>query len=298
MSTPSNIQSDIIEFVHEDSQSYQQFLNGLERRGLSDKHFEIRVVDKKGHPWEHRITDTDRSYQINGVKGLRIHLTRGNRYFFTFFPMENSEEFSLFFTADPVGGKKGDISDSHNYEPVSIKGTPMANKFMSFSFIIRQDSTVFPTVLYYQDRNHRFMGGMIIVGSDRAKSGHHSKPHKPKENVKKDPTDQKKEHHRDVTISPKRDHRGRTHSPKRDHRGRTPSPKRDHHRNRTPSPKQENHRNRTPSPKRDHHRGRTPSPKKNYHRGRTPSPKRDYRKDSSPKRDYHRSPRRDHRKKN
>jgi len=264
MSTPNNIQTDIIEFVHETKDQYQQFLAGLERRGLSDKHFEIRISDKNGHPWEHRITDTDRAYQVNGVKGLRIHLTRGKRYFFTFFPMENNSDFSLFFTTDPVGGKKGDLSDSVNYEPISIKGTPQANKFMSFSFIIRQDNTTFPTVFYYQDRNHRFMGGMIIVDThtDRVRCGRHGKSTKQKENAKKE----------DDNGTPKKDHHSRTPSPKRNHHGRTPSPKRNH--SRTPSPKR-NH-GRTPSPKRNHH-GRTRSPKRD-HRGRTPSPKRDHRK--------------------
>lgn len=286
MSKLNTIPMDIIEFIHEGPNAYKQFLTGLEHRNLSNHHFEVKITNKNGHPWEPHITETDQCYEINGVKGLRLHLTRGKRYFFTFFP-HNDSNYSLIFTTDPVGGKR---NESTNYEAKSIQGTPLANKFMSFSFLIKEDPKLFPNVFYYQDRNYTFMGGMIILNSSGRSfiSGESIVPSQ--KNIKHESPSPKKLIHNDQTISPRKliHNNDQTISPRKLIPNiENDSPRQSPHKERSPRPSHHKHNK---SPKKSYHRDNK-SPRQSHHKD-TKSPKQShYRENKSPKQSHHRSKR-------
>jgi hypothetical protein len=130
------------------------------------KHFEITTPEKAGHPWEHRITETEDGMAVNGVLGDTIYLRRGRRYCFTFNQTETEQPFEhlLFFTQDPAGGKQGGKvtgdTDPVDYDPAKIPGTPDPFGEGCQSFKIDCD---YPKISYYQCKNHEFMGGLVIV---------------------------------------------------------------------------------------------------------------------------------------
>jgi len=137
--------------------------------------FIVHVVDKWDHPWEHRITETDKAFAINGIKGSTLHLHRGHTYNFSvrqeptgwaqtnnWNQTEESPNFTHFFyfTKDPLGGPKGVDADNPTYDPVPLEGTPQPwGNGKGFLKITRE----FPQYFYYQCRNYRYMGGLIIV---------------------------------------------------------------------------------------------------------------------------------------
>lgn len=153
----------VLQHPHETPEDFERFLNNLRTRGYGKNHYQVTTPDKTGHPWEYRIHDTDRCLAINGTKGLTLYLRRGQRYFFTFRPL--GTEISLFFTDDPAGGKQGDQTDPPSYEPTELNGTPCSvSRFETVSFVITPQ---FPKLFYYQDKNHKFLGGTIIVFGDK-----------------------------------------------------------------------------------------------------------------------------------
>ena len=153
---------DLLEYIHGNDDDFDRFLANLTAKGYGRRHFLITTPDKTGHPWENRIYDSPRSFAINGIKGQTIYLRRGHRYFFTF--RQNSNAHALFFTMDPAGGKKGDQTSFAEYEPRSLPGTtPPFGEFKTVSFTIPRS---FPKIFYYQDKNHKFLGGLIIVLTD------------------------------------------------------------------------------------------------------------------------------------
>ena len=153
---------DLLEYIHGNDDDFDRFLANLTSKGYGRRHFLITTPDKTGHPWENRIYDTPRSFAINGIKGQTIYLRRGHRYFFTFRPNNNAH--SLFFTTDPAGGRKGDQTSAIEYEPRELQGTPIPfGEFKTVSFTIPRS---FPKIFYYQDKNHKFLGGLIIVLTD------------------------------------------------------------------------------------------------------------------------------------
>lgn len=150
-------------------------------------HFVISVTTKDGHPWCHRIIGTNDALAVNGIKGKTIHVWRGKSYKFTFkqnlgngydaayseyagcpppdtcdaCQIPQQEPYGIYFTEDPMGGRKGDASDCSEFVPVALEGTPSpVNCNCTIKFTIGKK---FPGIFYYQTANYRCMGGVIVV---------------------------------------------------------------------------------------------------------------------------------------
>jgi hypothetical protein len=142
--------------------------------------FTITTPPKEGHPWQHHNTESDHCFAVtypNGkqktVKGGTINLARGRRYAFKFVQTNKTKPFEhlLFFTQDPTGGKQGGKTagdvDPTNYNPTAFPGTPAPYGAGTKSFTVTDD---FPKIMYYQDKNNQFLGGIILV-HDREDNG-------------------------------------------------------------------------------------------------------------------------------
>ncbi len=131
--------------------------------------FLITVVSKKPrntekpHPWEHRITDTDVCFAVNGIRGKTIFLRRSNTYYFEIKQKAdkngNLNQY-LYFTTDPMGGIAGDHSDNPSYDPSPMEGAPdpTAN-----GVICLKVTSKTPKLFYYQSKTYQMLGGPIVV---------------------------------------------------------------------------------------------------------------------------------------
>jgi hypothetical protein len=110
--------------------------------------YAVTLVPKSQHPWFSHI-DGNFGYAINNVPGATLILRRGLVYNFTLY--NNDPEYYLYFTTDPIGGP-GDI--------LYLNGTPPPFNNGTVTLYIGDN---IPHVFYYQDKNHKFAGGIIIV---------------------------------------------------------------------------------------------------------------------------------------
>ena len=145
---------DLVEFGHPNEEDYQNFTQFLKQNHLENRHFVITLPEKKGHPWEPRITDTN-ALAVNDQLGRAIHLVRGQRYFFTFRPNNNH---TLLFTLDPIGGPEA--------APLAGFPAPLEN-FKSFSLLVGDS---IPETFYYQCGKHSFLGGPVIIHTHMKRS--------------------------------------------------------------------------------------------------------------------------------
>jgi hypothetical protein len=112
--------------------------------------YTVTLIPKSRHPWFPHI-DGDYGYAINNIPGAVLVLRRGLTYNFTF--NNDNPEYSMYFTSDPVGGPMDNLY---------LDGTPPPFNNGTVTLYI-SDTT--PHVFYYQDKNHKFSGGLIIVTS-------------------------------------------------------------------------------------------------------------------------------------
>ncbi len=131
--------------------------------------FVITLVSKrarngeKPHPWEHRITDTDMCFAVNGVRGKTLFLRRGNTYYFEIKqkPDRNGHlNQYLYFTTDPMGGVAGEHTDNPSYDPAPMDGAPdpTANGVVCYKVTSKT-----PKLFYYQSKTFQMLGGPIVV---------------------------------------------------------------------------------------------------------------------------------------
>lgn len=121
--------------------------------GTIDKPFVITLVNKKGHPWENKITDTSMCFAIDGIKGKSLYLKKNMTYYFIYQVSSNSKNVDHFyFTQDPRGGP-----DDVLYLSKKLYDTPMFDK------ICLKITDNFPTIIYYQSKNHKYIGGSIFI---------------------------------------------------------------------------------------------------------------------------------------
>ena len=256
----------LTEYIHQTPGDFDKFLFEIYRKKYNKRHFLITVDEKDGHPWQHRIFDTPHCLVVNDEKGKTMFLKRNTRYFFTFHN-NNDSNHELFFTTDPAGGKKGDQT-AGEYEPGEILGTPRPfAEFKSVSFII---TNTFPKVFYYQDRQHKFLGGMIFIVDDAAastsakkeKKEHHSKE-RPKHHSKSKSRERPKHHSESRSRSKSRER------PKHHSRSRSRSTSRDRPKHHSRSRSQERPKHHLPTKPKNHSRGR--SEERPKHHGRSKS---------------------------
>lgn len=184
----------LTEYIHATSSDFDKFLSEIYRKKYNKRHFLVTVEPKEGkdrHPWEQRIYDTDYCFSVNSKKGRSLFLKRNVKYFFTFHNNDESADHEFFFTTDPAGGQRGDQTADKNYEPVEIPGTPRPfSEYKSVSFNVTNQ---FPKVFYYQDRLHKFLGGLVFVVDDNDDD---SASDKKGHDAKKDHRIRREHHHR------------------------------------------------------------------------------------------------------
>lgn len=127
---------------------------------LKGKEYNVKFQSKRGHPWEHRIVDSNQAIAIDGVLGKELHLTRGHVYKFNVSQSLLGSKLSFYFTADVQGGPVGQAADSPTYDPVKLPGT--FEPVSSGTVFLRIDDS-FPKLFYYQCREQRCMGGLVFV---------------------------------------------------------------------------------------------------------------------------------------
>ena len=121
------------------------------------KTFTVRLVDKVGHPWEHRIVGTDKCIALNDTKGPTLHLTCGHYYLFD---VDMSDGSSFFFTTDPMGAGP---SDPSSWKPPVLPGAPGPAQSGIVCLKVTKDM---PRIFYYNNDKHSCMGGICTIHSN------------------------------------------------------------------------------------------------------------------------------------
>ena len=96
-------------------------------------------------------------FDVNGVPGKEIAVTRGEAYKFI---VDTGVQHDFYFTTNPAGWGAGTYTDG-------VEG-----QFIYQGEVTFEPSNKTPDLLYYQCRNHKYMGGKIFVldkGEDFAK---------------------------------------------------------------------------------------------------------------------------------
>lgn len=108
----------------------------------------IAIGSKKGHKLENVITGNS-AYVVERTPGLTLKLRRGRLYRLKF-AGDTKSGYKLMFTESPSGGTGA----------APLKGTPIVAVGTQQDFMFGADV---PSVFYYQDCNHQFMGGVITM---------------------------------------------------------------------------------------------------------------------------------------
>lgn len=113
------------------------------------REFTVNVGPKDAsHPYFGR--GHDMGFSVDGVEGRELVLTRGVEYTFH---VDTDIKHDFYFTTSPVGRGAGTVTDG-----------------ISGQFTYRGDVTFTPTastpeVMYYECRNHKYMGGKIHIAN-------------------------------------------------------------------------------------------------------------------------------------
>lgn len=115
-------------------------------------------MERKHHPHINRITDNDKCFAVNGQAGAIIHLKRGRKYTFRVKQEANDYPQPFMFTSDLAGGVAGDACAS-NWQPGELPNTGPAVT----NDTVVLDTKTLPKLFYYQSKNAKFLGGMVMV---------------------------------------------------------------------------------------------------------------------------------------
>lgn len=121
----------------------------------------MKLVDKhtSNHPWRQRICDIDKCFSVNGEAGKILHVRRGRTYKFKIdIDQKVHHPTPFYLTSDPCGGVQGDMAES-THDPVKLPGTFEPTSNGEVTLRVAKD---FPQFAYYQSRQHKFMGGLIV----------------------------------------------------------------------------------------------------------------------------------------
>jgi len=114
---------------------------------LKGRKFAVELCQKLDHPYAHNYQS--KVYTIDGVKAKTIHLVRGHTYMFNV--KSDSKDYEFYFTRSPVGGE--------------IKEGLKKNKSVSNGPLLLEVTDDLPEYFYYQDKHHKYMGGLIQIHS-------------------------------------------------------------------------------------------------------------------------------------
>ncbi len=113
---------------------------------VKGRQFAVNVCHKIDHPYA--ITRDSKVYSVNNAKAKTLHLIRGHTYMFN---IVSDTGYEFYFTDSPVGGEKY----------ASLPGC----KSTSSGPLLLEVTDHLPEYFYYQDRNHKYMGGLVLVHS-------------------------------------------------------------------------------------------------------------------------------------
>ncbi|MEO6068779.1 MAG: hypothetical protein ABIQ41_12465 [Gemmatimonadales bacterium] len=124
----------------------------VKQNSARGKKFVITYGPKAGHPWAEYNKGDNQSIHINGKNGPVLHLYRDCTYFFCVEQKhcESGDVHQFVLTNKPDGGKGSKIIPG-GFEPVS-KGC--------VSLKVTKST---PRYFYYQDADHSYEGGLVIV---------------------------------------------------------------------------------------------------------------------------------------
>lgn len=124
------------------------------RRQLKGKMFLVDITRKNDHPY---TPDREsKVYSVDGVKAKTLHVVRGHKYMFHI--TQHADEIGrynheLYFTESPIGGE----GKTHN--------NTLNTKSVCDGPLMLDVTHNLPDYFYYQDRNRKYMGGLIVVHS-------------------------------------------------------------------------------------------------------------------------------------
>lgn len=115
--------------------------------GATDYDFNVTVNTKdQTHP--HPSEGSKIGFLVNGAQGRTLILVRGKTYTFK---VDSSPMHDFYLTTDPVGWGTGTLTEG-------VTGNFTYNGVVTF-----KPTAATPDIVYYQCRNHKYMGGMIHV---------------------------------------------------------------------------------------------------------------------------------------
>ena len=122
---------------------------------MKGRQFTVVIQRKNDHPY---TLDCDsKVYCVNNSKARTLHLIRGHKYMFNIIQSPNrygDYDHELYFTGSSIGGEGG-------------KKSLWGCKSTYSGPLLLEVTDEMPEYLYYQDRNHKYMGGLIIIHSKK-----------------------------------------------------------------------------------------------------------------------------------
>ena len=128
-----------------------------ERKIPSDPNTFLVTAERKTQAHPNYGRGQDAGFVVNGVQGKELAVVRGEKYKFI---VDTGVQHDFYLTTAPAGWGGGTYSDG-------VEGQFIYQGEVAFA-----PNTGTPDLLYYQCRNHKFMGGKIYVlnkGDDLAK---------------------------------------------------------------------------------------------------------------------------------
>jgi len=116
--------------------------------------FLVDITRKNDHPYT--LDRESKVYSVDGVKAKTLHVVRGHKYMFHVNQNANKTgnyNHKLYFTESPIGGE----SEIHK-NTLNAKSVCNGPLMLDVTYDL-------PDYFYYQDRNQKYMGGLIVVHS-------------------------------------------------------------------------------------------------------------------------------------
>lgn len=122
-------------------------LNAAAADGAAAYDFTVVSVPKDAtHPHQHDGSSI--VFLVNGVQGRTLVLTRGKTYTFN---VDTGVQHDFYITTDPAGWGTGTLAEG------------VTGNFTYKGIVTFKPTAATPDTLYYQCRNHRYMGGQIHI---------------------------------------------------------------------------------------------------------------------------------------
>ena len=123
--------------------------NAVAQTKASEYDFNVVSATKdQTHP--HFNIGSPTGFVVNGVQGRTLVLVRGKTYTFN---VDTGVMHDFYFTTSPIGWGAGTLTDG------------VDGQFIYKGIVTFKPSAGTPDIIYYQCRNHKFMGGQIYIAN-------------------------------------------------------------------------------------------------------------------------------------